>query len=421
MTGPVDAFFNAVPSGIQNDVSLTINKAAGKSVIATDSIVLPASANSKLSLITGILDMNAYSTKIVIQNPSPAAVVGGSIGSHVWGTLKRFTNQATDYSFPVSNSLNELAKAVIRPTSSNSTSWEVTFNSPNPYGGSGLTPGQIDQVTDYYWLINRSGSSPANASAITLFYDSLTDPGLTIFTQLQMVYYNNSSWVGYGSVPGTGSITNSLGTNGSAAPANPITTFGVFTLGGKASIVPLTVEYFSGRHSGTIHELFWKVNCTSSPSLTMILQRSSDARNYYLIHQEVVDPVRCLQSFAFSDISPLPGNNFYRMAFRDADGRISYSRIVLLSKTSVNSLQAAVYPNPAPGRSVTTEIVSANASKMTIRLTDISGRVVKDLSASTVPGLNRISLNAGNLPSGQYQLLILDQQGNRSVLPLIIE
>jgi hypothetical protein len=419
MTGTSDVFFSAVASGIQNDVSLTVNKSPGISVIGTDSIVLPASANSKLNLISGVLDMNAYSTKLIIQNPSTTAISGGSVRSHVLGTLKRFTNQAADYSFPVSNSLDELAKAVIRPASSGATAWEVTFNTPNPYGASGLTPGQIDQVTDYYWLINRMGSSPANASAITLYYDSLANPGLTIFNQLQMVYYNSAAWVGYGSVPGTGSITNALGTNGSAAPANPITTFGIFALGGKASIVPLTIEYFSGHRSGTKNELLWKVNCTAAPSLTMILERSGDARNFAAIHEEIADAARCLQSFTFSDISPLLGKNFYRIVFRDADGRCSYSQVVLLSRTSTNIVQAAVYPNPAMGKFVTAEITSENSNRVEILLMDILGRVVYRLATNTVPGSNKIPVTIGDLPPGQYQMVILDKEGGRMVLPLI--
>lgn len=419
LAGSDDSYFYSVPSGIQNDISMTINKAVGSSVIATDSIFLPASANAKLNLTSGILNTGDYSVMVVIKNPAPGALTGGSLNSHIVGSLKRFTNQAVDYSFPVSNTLDQLARAVIRPASAAATQWNVTFLSPNPNNYTGLTPGQIDVVTDYYWDIIRTGSTPANASNITLYYGELIDSGINIMIQPNMVYFNGTSWVNYGSVMGSGSITNALGTNGSAAPANPITAFGSFAIGGRSNLVPVNVEYFTGRRSGLRHELFWKVNCASSPYLNMSLQRRGDAGNFADIYSENADAARCLQSFSFTDVIPLPGKNFYRMAFRDADGRISYSTTLLLVQPDVRALAVSVFPNPAAGPAATLEIRAAEAAETEIVITDLLGRILKRRQVSVLPGSNRILLDLEGLPAAQYRISLTDSRGHKSTIPLL--
>jgi hypothetical protein len=416
MAGSADAFWGSASTALQNDVSLTIQKDQGVSVIANTDINLPASANAKLNLNFGILDMQTYSNKLTIQNTNTNAIEGGTVYSHIVGTLVRFTGQAGDYSFPVSNTLDELANAVIHSNSTNQSEWQVNFSSPNNNASTGLLPGKIDEVSDYFWNISHNTSGLSNASSITFYYDNLLNPGFASDPEAKVVYFDGASWVDYGAAAGgAGSITNSLGTNG----GNTIDVSGVFAFGRSLNLLPINVEYFTGRRSGSANELSWKLNCTAGSSYNMSLQRSGDGRTYADMFTQNVDADRCLEPFAYRDAMPLGGKNYYRLALRDVDGRITYSQIVLLAKSIAGTTLATVYPNPAFGPTVTAEVLAENAIGSEILMTDILGRVVKRVQTRLLPETNKIQLDVNGLPAGSYQIILHDADGNKSVLPLI--
>jgi hypothetical protein len=151
----------------------------------------------------------------------------------------------------------------------------------------------------------------------------------------------------------------------------------------------------------------------------MSLQRSGDGRSYTDLYTENVDASRCLESFSFRDGMPLGGKNYYRLALKDIDGRITYSQIVMLAKAISGTTLASVYPNPAFGESVTAEVVAENTIGSEILMTDILGRVVKRMQTRLSPETNKVQLDVNGLPAGSYHIILHDADGNKSVLPLI--
>jgi hypothetical protein len=415
--GTEDAYFYAPETGLENDVSITVNKTGGSAVYALSDVFMPASANSKLTFTSGFFDVSTFgSATMIIQNPAPGAVVGGSLSSHLIGPMRRFSNQVGSYAFPVSNNNVQYAKALITTAANDLTDWTVQFLEPNPRVSIGLTPGIINTVTNYYWNIFRDGDTPADASTITFQYSDLTNQPVLTPSQLRVVYYNGAIWQNMGGAVNSGSITNTLGTNGAASPADPIFDFGDFALGGLVSVVPVDIEYFSGRRSGKTHDLNWKLNCTSSSEVNMILERSADAAIFTTIHSLTADPQRCLEAFYYQDEAPLPGKNFYRLAVKDADGRIKYSRIISLINPVDKALLAAVYPNPASGPAVTAEIVSPASGKAELRIVDQTGKMVSRLQVAIVSGVNKIPVDISSLPAGQYNLIMSGSESSTSVI-----
>lgn len=419
LAGSQDANFYATETGMENDISLTINKTGGAVVYSIADLFMSAGTNAKLTLTGGCLDVSNAVSQVVIRNAATGAVIGGSVASHVIGAMRRFSSQAASYSFPVSNTADQFARAVITTASNDDTEWTVDFQEPNLGATTGLIPGTIDQVSDYYWSITRDGISPSDASNVTLHYGALTNPGVLAPSQLKVVHYNGVNWQNMGGVSATGSVTSSLGTNGAASPGDPISEFGDFALGGALNTLPVEIEYFTGVRSGKIHKISWKLSCTSTPSVNMTLERSNDARNFSAINSITADGERCTESFSFSDNEPVPGKNFYRLAVKDIDGNLKYSRIITLINPVDKAMLVSVYPNPANGRSVAVTIASSKARGGELVLIDGIGRQVLRRTVRLSTDLNNILLDISGLQEGQYRLMMISDDGEKQTLPLL--
>jgi hypothetical protein len=419
---PVNLNLGTDPNALTNDVSLRINAAAD---ILGGVIYMPNSPNAKLYLDNGNLDVLTNTGAMIIQSPLPGAIVGGSVASHIIGRMIRASNQSAAYEFPVSNNATQLAKAVITPNNANATNWDVSFKTPNPNAGSGLTPGSIEMVTPYYWTIDAIGAPAAGASNLTLHYSDLTSSTVVIPAQLKMVTWNGSSWVSLGGLDNGGNLTNTLGSTGGAAPGDPVTNFAIFrpyALGGILGTLPISIEYFTGMKNGKDHNLAWKVNCTNSPGVTMTLERSSDSRSFRGIKTINADAIRCREPFNHTDSEPLGGLNYYRVKIVDADGQVSYSKIIGLLNRQTGFEVVGIAPNPANQQQESIlSISSTKPGSITVLITDMNGRRISSRVFPMIAGNNQLKLETTQLPSGQYTVTILGDDGetiSRTVLKL---
>lgn len=409
--GNTDATIHTVANGITNDISILMNKPASKLVALTD-VLLPASANSRLTLTNGNIDMKLNNKLLHIQNPAADALSTGSLNSHIIGRLKRNSNQAAAYLFPVSGTGSDWAKAVLTTSNGNATEWTVEFIPSNPDANNGLTPGVIDVVTQFHWNISRAGITPANAGFLELFYSGLTNPGILLPAQAKVVHWDGAAWNSLGGNASAESITNTLGSTGGAAPADPITTFSPFALGGTIGVIPVGIEYLTGYHTGTMHKLSWKVNCVNSTGVFMHLERSQDGRNFFDIHNTYADKLRCLQPFDYADQNPLDGMNYYRLKIVDIDGKISYSNTTgLMNKYKTISVNG-IYPNPIPkNRNLSLDMTSDKRQKISISIHDLKGTKLITYTRQAVEGSNKLQLSLPVIPAGTYLVTVNNQEG----------
>ncbi|MBL0103441.1 MAG: T9SS type A sorting domain-containing protein [Bacteroidetes bacterium] len=76
--------------------------------------------------------------------------------------------------------------------------------------------------------------------------------------------------------------------------------------------------------------------------------------------------------------------------------------------TDLVSKALEVYPNPA-SKSFTIQLQSEFASKVRIRLTDITGKVVLEKNETIAAGENTIAVHSENLTNGIYILEVTDK------------
>lgn len=111
----------------------------------------------------------------------------------------------------------------------------------------------------------------------------------------------------------------------------PCYSFSGFFLSTGNFILPLTLLDFNGRIERNLVALEW---LTSGEINTkqFILQRSKDIA-FKDIGTIPAQSLTGVNKYNFVDMSPLSGNNFYRIKIIDKDGKFSYSNIVRLNFT----------------------------------------------------------------------------------------
>lgn len=238
-----------------------------------------------------------------------------------------------------------------------------------------------------------------------------------------MVHWNGSSWNNLGGTDGGGSVDNLLGSTGGAAPGDPVRTFSPFAIGGTLGTLPVLIEYFSGIRINSTHKLTWKINCTGATNITINVERSADGMNFNSMYTITADALRCLLPFTNTDINPSAGMNYYRIKTTDAEGKVTYSRIIsLLNKQS--SLEIVSFsPNPVfDNNYAKLNVASAQKSYLKILITDMAGKTVYvRKNIAIVAGSNQLPLNFSNFSAGIYQITGISSEGNKITTSFVKE
>ena len=133
-----------------------------------------------------------------------------------------------------------------------------------------------------------------------------------------------------------------------------------------------------------------------------LLERSADGINFSVIENIAGSNNSSGHEYAVTDSKPLTGNNFYRLAQIDIDGKTTYFSILkVVVPVSANQLLFRISPNPVVN-TVLLELVSPKTGWLQVSLSDIQGHQVKQWRfQKTGPGWQQ-SLDVSGIPSGSY-------------------
>lgn len=133
-----------------------------------------------------------------------------------------------------------------------------------------------------------------------------------------------------------------------------------------------------------------------------ILERSADLQTFTTIAQlDAAGTTDVPRQYEFTDLSPLPSLNYYRLTQIDTDGAMQRYRPVAVRLTPVCS----VYPNPSDGSVWQLELNDAPISTLTVKLFSLLGN---SYSTQIQPlGLNRWQVEPqSQIPVGCYVMSI---------------
>lgn len=164
----------------------------------------------------------------------------------------------------------------------------------------------------------------------------------------------------------------------------------------------------------TLFEAFYfddkiKINWQTAAGMNVAffnVQRSKDGRNFTTIGKvNAAGNSNGIDNYDFIDEEKinLEGSNLYfRLQSIDKNGSSSYSKTVTMK---LNNPRLILYPNPV--RDILNAKVSSNKKEtVIIKITDLQGKVAKQLSVQLNVGMNRLAINIEALAKGAYTIEI---------------
>jgi hypothetical protein len=194
-----------------------------------------------------------------------------------------------------------------------------------------------------------------------------SQPNVSLWTlQGTMYCANNGSWFPLPTSGGTGTVRGASATYrwgnvncSNATPASITCNNYSLIISGPGieqqtmtvpvgnSALPVHLTSFDGRIEGNGVYLVWKT-ASELNNVSFTLQRSSDGSNW--VDVETIAGAGTTQrakTYEYRDRLPMSGMNYYRLEQKDADGSLSYSRII--GMRSADMLEARISPNPISG------------------------------------------------------------------------
>ena len=219
------------------------------------------------------------------------------------------------------------------------------------------------------------------------FYSNITVPGTPITAQL-----------------GQDGAGNYVGNDPTAANA-PTINFGPLAGGPYVSssvVIPVEMTNFDATTVNNTVKLNW-LTASERNNAYFDVERSANGRDWAKIGQVKGSGTSAKTTkYSFSDETPWPTVNYYRLNQVDNDGKSSYSPTISVNIKG-NGKQFSVFPNPAHDR---LNIVSDRFdTEGSVEFYDLSGRLVKTVRS------NSTQLDISNLASGLYQVRLLDKTG----------
>jgi len=144
------------------------------------------------------------------------------------------------------------------------------------------------------------------------------------------------------------------------------------------------------------------------------VEKSTDGSSFSSIGK-----VRGIPPYYFIDNNPSEGNNFYRLRQVDKDSKFEYSNTinVVYRKKEVG---LSIYPNPVKDV-LNIEITKSNYSKLTVLVTDITGRTVLNKEYSMNGRNDLIRIDVSNWNRQQYIIKVINEGGETLAIQKFIK
>lgn len=176
--------------------------------------------------------------------------------------------------------------------------------------------------------------------------------------------------------------------------------------------LPAELLTLNGYKNGGKNELNWTVSSEIN-NRGFDVQRSTDG-NYYLsvgfVNTQAPGGFSNSQlSYTFDDNSPLGKKQYYRLNQQSLDGRGKLSNIVVIESSTTLGI-GGLFPNPA--RTLVNVIIDApQRDNITLLLTDMAGKTVKQQLVNVETGSNTVPIEISKLAQGSYLVKIICKSG----------
>lgn len=174
--------------------------------------------------------------------------------------------------------------------------------------------------------------------------------------------------------------------------------------------LPVSISAFNGEKQKGGNLLSWTTTQEQNNAY-FTLQHSRDGVDYSdlstIQSQGVNGNSQTTLAYSYLDGNPVSGHNYYRLIQTDQDGDQSqHAKIIDLIWNEPNH-SVSIYPNPTQDV-INVELFSEKVQLTTVKVLDMSGRVVKQIEQRNEAGLHRIQISLGEFSAGVYTLQVFE-------------
>lgn len=197
--------------------------------------------------------------------------------------------------------------------------------------------------------------------------------------------------------------------SGNILVKNGVTTFATFTLSEQQGLLPLpvTLVTFDAKRTGADALVTWQTasELNNKGYNIQVSTNGKDFRTIGFVGSATPNSTR-VTDYSFTDAEKNKvGVRYYRLEQLDIDGKVNYFAPRAVSfdgKATEGGATAFAYPNPFTS-DVRLNIASVSEGKGSVRINDMTGRLVAQRQITLVNGVNEVELpNLGELKSGIY-------------------
>ena len=177
-----------------------------------------------------------------------------------------------------------------------------------------------------------------------------------------------------------------------------------YSVGACGSIFPISLLSFSGHSDNAKNILQWTTANEINNSYFDIERTSNSIEFKKIGTRKAAGDSTAKVDYQFDDKAPLPGTNYYRLKQFDIDGKSTFSKIIAINNTKLQT-RIKAYPNPA----TTSFVVEAAITKYydrNILLMDNVGKVIQITTLNK--GSRTVSIDTRKLLTGLYFIKMMD-------------
>jgi hypothetical protein len=293
---------------------LKLNKTGGASVTLASKVLIGSSMNFTAGIMT--------STSSFYPEFDEDATVTGTPSNtcHVNGTVLKRTNTTTKFTYPVGNG-TAYRSIAITPSGTGATIWTAKYNGVG-YSDTDVESSLSSILTQEYWDLNRSGSSPSNA---VLEVTWIASTSVSDYTRLSIAHYDGTTdWDKITS----GAVGSN--TSGTLTSSSAVSTFSPFTIGYTPIVMlPISLMKFEGENKGVNkNELNWVTSAEHNNDYFTI-EKSLNGTEFFEVGTKVGAGNSSTQiNYFLVDSDYRNEINYYRLKQTDFDGKFTYSDII---------------------------------------------------------------------------------------------
>jgi hypothetical protein len=106
-------------------------------------------------------------------------------------------------------------------------------------------------------------------------------------------------------------------------------------------------------------------------------------------------------------MTPSLGHNYYRLEQVDIDNHATLNQQIVDLIWGSNGSTVSIYPNPTKDV-LNIDLYTSKVQNTTVKVLDMSGRIIKQIQARSEAGMNKLSISLGDIASGIYTVQIFE-------------